>query len=507
VGNARDGDFSRRALMVGGALVGGSVCAEAMAGVTREQSRAIDADAFRHKIRGKVATPESADFDELLFDGLWNQLHPTDRLPQIIARVEDEQDVCEAVRFARHNGLKVVVRGGGHNWCNPSLRQGGMLIDLSHLNKIISIDAASRIATLQPIISNRDVQRHLNAHGLSYPSGHCPQVKLSGYLLSGGMSWNQGVWGPGAGSVEAIDVVTAKGDLIRASKNENVDYFWAARGAGYGFFGVAVRYHLKLYPLPKHIAASSYYYNIDKVGVVAAWLGDIAGRLPANVELSLFLVSAPPEIAEKCKGQSGKVSLVTATAFADSEEEARRATELLEQSPIIGECLSKTVNEHVNFDRLFDMSGAMWPANRRNQVEAMFSNSSPKELLEALREHFMRAPSPESLILYAFFTGPHVPPPALGDAAFSMSARLYGGPWSMWKDARDDEKNLSWHKKYLEILKPFTTGHYIGESDTVTYPDHVRHAFATRADFQRIEQLRKKHDPTGVFFNYFDGLR
>jgi hypothetical protein len=225
------------------------------------------------------------------------------------------------------------------------------------------------------------------------------------------------------------------------------------------------------------------------------------------VELSLFLVSAPPEIAEKCKGQSGKVSLVTATAFADSEEEARRATELLEQSPIIGECLSKTVNEHVNFDRLFDMSGAMWPANRRNQVEAMFSNSSPKELLEALREHFMRAPSPESLILYAFFTGPHVPPPALGDAAFSMSARLYGGPWSMWKDARDDEKNLSWHKKYLEILKPFTTGHYIGESDTVTYPDHVRHAFATRADFQRIEQLRKKHDPTGVFFNYFDGLR
>jgi hypothetical protein len=119
----------------------------------------------------------------------------------------------------------------------------------------------------------------------------------------------------------------------------------------------------------------------------------------------------------------------------------------------------------------------------------------------------MRAPSPESLILYTFFTGPHVPPPALGDAAFSMRARLYGGPWSMWKDARDDEVNLSWHKKYLEILKPFTTGHYIGESDTVAYPDHVRHAFATRADFQRIEQLRKKHDPTGVFFNYFDGLR
>ena len=104
---------------------------------------------------------------------------------------------------------------------------------------------------VQPIISNRDIQRVLNAKGLAYPSGHCPQVKLSGYLLGGGMSWNQGVWGYGNESLEAVELVTAEGKLITASESDNADYFWAARGAGYGFFGVATRYHLKLYPLPK----------------------------------------------------------------------------------------------------------------------------------------------------------------------------------------------------------------------------------------------------------------
>ncbi|MGJ0396593.1 MAG: FAD-binding oxidoreductase [Methylocystis sp.] len=503
----KSGDFDRRSLMIGGALVGGSAYAERLPGVgaaaARDQGRTIDATALRGQIRGSVATPDNADFDRLLFDGLWNRLHATDRLPQAIVRAQDEQDVCEAVRFARRKGLKVVVRGGGHNWCCPSLRRGGLLIDLGGLNKILSIDAAQRRATLQPIVSNREVQRRLNALGLSYPSGHCPQVKLSGYLLSGGMAWNQGVWGPGAGSVDAIDIVTAAGDLITASKDQNADYFWAARGAGYGLFGVAVRYHLKLYPLPRHFAASSYFYSLDKVGLIADWLGSIAGKLPANVELSLFLVTAPPALADRCQAQSGKVALVTATVFANSPEEAKSATALLAQGPIIGECLSKTENEHVDFDRLFDMSGALWPENRRNQGEAMFSDSNPKALFEAASAPFVQAPSPESVVLYAFFTGPNAPPL---DAAFSMRAHMYGGLWTIWKDASDDDRNLGWHKKYLEILKPFAAGYYIGKTDAVSYPDHVRRAFATRADFRRIEELRKKHDPTGVFYNYFDGL-
>jgi FAD/FMN-containing dehydrogenase len=156
---------------------------------------------LKEACNGVVATAGDVNFTELLHGNLWNRLIP-DRAPQVLVRVNDEQDVVAAILFARANKLKVVVRGGGHNWCQPTLRNGGVLIDLTNVNKIISIDPIARKAVVQPIISNRDAQRALNPLGMAFPSGHCPQVKLSGYLLGVGMSWNQGAWGHGCESVK-----------------------------------------------------------------------------------------------------------------------------------------------------------------------------------------------------------------------------------------------------------------------------------------------------------------
>jgi FAD/FMN-containing dehydrogenase len=99
---------------------------------------------------------------------------------------------------------------------------------------------------------------------MAFPSGHCPQVKLSGYLLGGGMSWNQGAWGHGCESVEAIEMVTAERQLITASKDENQDYFWAARGAGPDFFGVVTRFHLKLHLFQKRSTDADFSIPLKK---------------------------------------------------------------------------------------------------------------------------------------------------------------------------------------------------------------------------------------------------
>ncbi|MEW6348989.1 MAG: FAD-binding oxidoreductase [Thermodesulfobacteriota bacterium] len=462
-----------------------------------------DTNALLKSLEGQVLSASDSDFEDVAL-GVWNTYGPIQRRPQLIVRVANEQDVVEAVRYAKSNGLKVTVRGGGHNWCNPSLRSGGMMIDLTNLNRVISIDAKAHTAVVQPIISNREIQAHLNAQNLSYPSGHCPQVKLSGYLLSGGMSWNQGVWGPGVGSVEAVELVTPEGEYITADKDRHTDYYWAARGAGPGFFGVATRYHLKLYDLPKTIACSTYYYPIGDVGTISQWLESIAGSLAPNIELSLFMLTAPPELAEKCKADAGKVCMVTATIFADSMEEVRSSLKPLDDCPIIAKCLSKTIAQPYDFEALFDGSGALWPSDHRNHVEAMFSDAQLADVLNAVRDHFLKSPSPTTLIMFAIFTGPNIPAP-LPDAAFSMSAHYYGGPWTMWKDAEDDRAITQWHEKCLELLKPFVTGHYIGETDIVTYPHHVRGSY-TESTWKRLQELRKKYDPEAVFFDYSDGL-
>jgi FAD/FMN-containing dehydrogenase len=458
--------------------------------------------ALKQRIAGRLVTPADDDFAEAAFGGQWNRLIP-ERTPDAVVRVDNEDDVAEVVRFAGPNGLKVAVRGGGHNWCGPALRNGGMLIDLANLNRIVSLDRESRRAVVQPILSNREVQAALNERGLSYPTGHCPQVKLSGYLLGGGMSWNQGAWGEGFQSVEAIDLVTPEGELITASEDENPDFFWAARGAGSNMFAVAVRFHLRLHPLPEAIWTSAHHFTIDDAGAVADWLGSLAGELSPKVELTLFLLHAPPELADRCESANGKVCMVTATVFADSEREAISALEPLQDCPV-ARPIAAVAPEATDFPSLFDLSGSMWPEGIRNQVDAMYYDRPAAELVGASVEHFVETPSETTLLLFALFTGPDVPAP-LPDAAFSMSARIYGGPWTMWTEAADDAANLEWHARCVDALTPLCKGHYIGESDTVGHPEFAERAYSA-ANWRRLGELRRKHDSEGMFFTHSEGL-
>lgn len=503
--NKSSGDkISRRHFVAGGLAAAGSLYLGDTEVFAAPLAVNFPLSELKKQIRGQAVVPGDGDFHKFVFDGLWNKLYQ-DRQPQVVVKVMDDEDVVNAVKFARAHKLKVAVRGGGHNWCNPSLRNSGMMIDLSNLNQVISLDVAGRKAVVQPIISNREVQKVLNAHNLSYPSGHCPQVKLSGYLLGGGMSWNQGTWGPGTGSVEAVELVTADGELITANREQNSDYFWAARGAGSGFFGIATRYHLKLYPLPAYITASSYTYPYEDCVEIAKWLRQAAREMPSKVELSFWFVSSPPELADHPGVRKGKVCQVTATTFAESEEEARAATKILGQCPLINRCIAKTENEHVNFEKLFDFSGSLWLEGRRNQVAAMYSDSPLEEIAKTVKDHFLEVPSKETVLMYAVFTGADIPAKLPDFAAFSMSAHLYGGPWTMWTEAKDDRSNKQWHEETINLLKPYTCGHYIGETDSVTYRDIPKTAFSS-ANYARLNELRKKYDPDGLFFSYGEGL-
>ncbi len=464
----------------------------------------VDFSALRKDIKGTVVTAADPEFKKFAYDTLWNRLRPSNRLPQVIVRVANDQDAITAVKFAKANGLKVVVRGGGHNWCAPSLRKGGMMVDLTNLTKVLSIDTEKRIAVTEPIVSNREIMKALNAKGFSYPTGHCPPVKMSGYLLSGGMAWNQGIWGPGVGSVEAIELVTPDGELIKATRQEHEDYFWAARGAGCGFFGIALRYHLKLYPTPKNIAGNVYYFPLDQVGPLGGWLSSLAPKLSPKIELSLFVVTAPANLAEKCKKDNGKIAMVTATVFAESEEEVRTKLKPFDDCPVIDKCLEKSIHTPLTFEQLFDSSGELWPGDMRNQVDAIFSMANLKDMMEATKEHCLKM-SPQSVFMFAIFTGPDVPVKPPADAAFSMTGKLYGGPWTMWKDVKDDAANIKWHLKCVELMKPYISGHYVSETDTVQFPDYAKNSFSTK-NWAKIAELRKKYDPHGVFFAYFDGL-
>lgn len=466
----------------------------------------MDLQSLQQRCRGAMAQPGDPTYDAMVHGDLWNRAIP-ERRPELVVRVEDAQDVTAVLQFAREHGKKVVVRGGGHHWSQPTLRHGGILIDLACLNRVVSIDAAARRAIVQPFVSNRDVQAALNAQGLAFPSGHCPQVKLSGYLLGGGMAWNQGDWGAGTESVEAMEIVTAAGECILASTTDHADLFWAARGAGPGFFGVVTAFHLRLYPLPSAILGSTYIFPLSDAGVVGDWLSRLAPSLASSVELSLFLLQAPAPLQSAAQSDQGAVCMVTAVSFSDDVEEGRRQLHPLESPPTAP--LSREVAVPLDFPQLFETSGALWPEGQRSRVEARFSNASPGDLARAVADLLTTSPSPTSLVLFTIFTGPAVAGSAQAAAApataYSMRARVYGGPWTMWVDAAQDRETIAWHEACTQRLRPFSVGSYIGEADFVRRPATAVEAYRPEC-WSRLADLRSVHDPDRLFFDFFEGL-
>jgi hypothetical protein len=418
----------------------------------------MNLEELRSRIQGTITTLTDTGYEDCRRTLVWNEIKPA-RYPQLIVQVANEEDVVETIRFSRVNRLKVAIRGGGHNWVGFSLRDGSVLIDLGQLNQI-SIDAETRRATAQPAITGCQFNEKLAVHGLAFPVGHCPTVPLSGFLLNGGLGWNFNAWGPSCFSIEAANVVTADGNLAVANDEQNSDLLWAIRGGGPSFCGVVTQFVLKLFPVPRAIATSNYYYPLQRIDEVGAWAASIAGQLPKEVELTIFLAPAPPPLAEACRVSNGFVGILSATAFANNENETAATLGILESCPVPNEGLLRDANLSTPLNALLDLGGMLWPEGHRYLADTLWSDAPPAQQLSTLRDCFLRAPSPKAVAVLAFPTGTNSMPPPL-DAAFSMMGRTPLLCYAIWERAEDDNANAARHRETVAALDRFAAGHYV----------------------------------------------
>ena len=449
---------------------------------------------LKKRILGRVVHTGDEEYERIRQAMAWNALKP-DRKPELIVQVASEKDAVETVNFARENKMKIAVRGGGHNWCGSSIRDGGILLDLSPLNAV-EVDPEKRVAIVQPAITNREFARKLAEHDLAFPFGHCPSVPLCGYILGGGLGWNIGYWGVACFSLLALDVVTADGKLIRASEDENSDILWAARGSGPGFFGVATKYYLRVYPLPKAITTSMLMFPLDSLPEVLAWVEEVAGKIPSFVELTLLFTSTPPPLADRCK----QVCIVVATAFADTAQMASEALSPFDNCPLEN-FVMKDLDANTPFDALFDTMDRFFPEGKRYAIDNMWSHTHPIILLSTLRDQFIKAPSPHSLSFSLILPPRFADAPPMPDAAFSMIGPVFAYFGAIWDDASQDKPNIDWLRNAMQALESIGVGHYIGETDLTAHPSRSVRSFSQR-NWERLEELRKKYDPDGIFHSF-----
>ncbi|HEX5490187.1 MAG TPA: FAD-binding oxidoreductase [Candidatus Udaeobacter sp.] len=439
-----------------------------------------------------------ADYEATRRRMVWQKRIP-DRFPDVIVTVVSDADVIEAVKLARSRGLRISVRAGGHSWIATSLRDGGMLIDLSQLNGV-TVDAEARTAIAQPAIKNTEVMAVLSRHGLAFPAGHCPTVALGGYLLSGGQGWNQGTWGIACKNVTAIDLVNADGDLITADAQQNTDLLWASRGGGPGFPGVILRYHLRLFPAPKSIMQSLYVYPLDLVESIASWLAQTVASLPASLEQLLLMGLAPPVAAAQLRHPRRRHLTLWPVTYGDSADETMAALAPLENCPVIDQALVRQANTPVSWDDLFAVEAAVFPEGYRYDVGIIWSDADPAAVLGGLRDRLAETPSIRTEILGAV-TGPPTIDPSAREMAYSMAAPLYIGSFTIWENPEDDEANQRWHRDMLRSLEPVTRGHYMGETDLTASPTRARDSLAPGV-WERLKAIRQRHDPAGVFYSH-----
>lgn len=441
----------------------------------------IAADDFRvfpRHLDGKARSRHHAEYAGWHRSACWNGRR-FDRFPEYIVRAQSVADIAHSIDFARRHGLSVSVRGRGHSYAGCFLRDNGLLLDLSALDRI-EVDPVARTAAVEAGASSRQLARALMPHGLAFPTGHGGDVGLGGFLLGGGLGINFRAWGGmSAFGVRAVDLIGADGCALRADAEHYPDLLWAARGGGPGLGFAVVRFHLDCHPLPACITSSVARTELDRFG-----------------ELLEAIERADPEpalqvmVAVVADG-GGLQAVLNTLAFADTPQQAQALHASLRTRLPVGLLEPLAQDQPSGFEEIYRQSDAML-VSRRYRCDNILTDRAG-EAARILAAHLPSRPSPATLPLLIWRGEP-----ALPDAAFSSRGRWFVSTYAQWDAEADDDANRRWLKALYDELAGIASGAYINEFDLEERSAQAERCFAP-ANWARLRELRRHHDPDGVF--------
>ncbi|SDD58012.1 FAD-binding oxidoreductase [Ruegeria marina] len=437
-------------------------------------------DEFTSRLRGTAITAYDPGYSASCDALVWNARKP-DRRARVIVRAADVSDVQEAIRYARHHGLGVSARTGGHQFTGIAMK-ADMVIDLGAFDSL-RIDTAAREASIGPAVTNTRLAAALDRHGLAFPVGHCASVPMGGYLLGGGIGWNANAWGIACHSVRSVDVVLADGQIVTASADSHPDLFWAARGAGPSFFGIVTGYRVALQDGPKALTTVVRVYPAARLGEIARWAEGAVAQAPSNVEFTVKIDTGP----------DGPVIAAIASVFATTEAEAQQTLLKLghsaPESPIAMMGPMPTP-----FQALYEITGASTPPGARYGVDCIWSDAAFGDVLARLVQGIGTAPSPRSFGLLALRSNASAVPDI---SAFSVSGRMMATIYGIWDDEGADNANMAWLRGLSGQLVPSANGAYVGEADL----DGAEHRLPILSDAVRLklDGIRNRYDPENLF--------
>ncbi|MET7775732.1 FAD-dependent oxidoreductase [Streptomyces sp. NPDC005388] len=439
------------------------------------------------RIEGRVLRRGDYRYESRRREACWHAGVP-DRHPEVIVLANNEADVVAAVQLAREEGLRIAVRSGGHSWSGSHLRDGTVLIDLSNLRHV-AVDREAMTGTAQPGIKGSELNAMLAEQNLFFPTGHCTGVSIGGYLLQGGFGWAGRDYGPACMSVTGIDVVTASGERIHADETQHADLFWAARGAGPGFFAVVTRFYVKLYPRMRVTMNSGYFWPASAAPDVYRFVHEIGRQTPT--EINLLCCRDPMTDGEPL------ISL-NATAFTDTEEEAREQLSIFESCPARPHVLTTRLNKVTDIDTLSRYgSDPHCDETKRYLADNMWTHASFDDLWPNFAAMLKTwPPAPSHLVVFNW--GGYERQPERPSMAYSVEDELYYGLYAAWTDPLDSQTYTNWVTNHMRAWEPYASGIQLADENLVNRP----YRFVTDENLLRLDALRAGWDPDGLFVSW-----
>src|ERR671912_442441 len=355
-----------------------------MAGATEfSPLGALDIAGLQDGFRGELLSPQDPGYEDAR--RVWNG--SIDRFPALIARCAGVADLIAAVMFAKDNGLLVAVRGGGHSYPGLSVCDGGIVIDLSRM-KGIRVDPEARTVRAQAGVLLGELDRETQAFGLAVPSGIVTHTGLSGLALGGGINWLMRKYGLTIDQLLSVDLVTAEGELVKASASENADLFWGLRGGG-GNFGIVTDFEFRLNPVGPIVLAGPIFWSIEESPKVLRFYREWIAEAPDELMTIVSCRKAPP-LPFVPRELHGKLVVGVACCYAGPVEEGEKVVKPLKEfgSPVLDLCVHKPYLAH---QAMFDLS---FPHGRWYYLRACDVAELPDEVIDITVDHALRINSP-----------------------------------------------------------------------------------------------------------------
>jgi FAD/FMN-containing dehydrogenase len=403
-----------------------------------------------------------------------------DKHPALVVQPTGAADVRNAVDFARERELLVAVKCGGHSPGGKSTCDGGMQIDLSRLRGV-RVAREARVAYVEGGSLLGELDHETMALGLVTTAGTVSHTGVGGLTLGGGFGRVARRFGLALDNVQAVEIVTADGELRRASAQENPDLFWAVRGGG-GNFGVVTGFEFGLHPMQREVVAGAVVFPFERAKELLAFYGEYSSAAPDELYVDA-IVTAP---------RQGPPMIVIAPVWSGAAADADRAFAPIRK---LGTPLRDTIKswDYVALQRSTDRSD---PRNEGTYLKSGFLDRYAPDLPAAIIDGFRPDPARDTVFFFQHSGG------AIGRIATDATAfphrRATHNMLSLVTYSLDGEArpHMDYLRGYWPALERFTDGYYTNET-----ADEGQRVVDDnyQGNLPRLREVKRRYDPKNLF--------